>query len=72
MNDTVRIEYMTMNNESGAVFEQWTVSEYNVVNNMVHYIPRAMYLKKNKSTPHTLARVRIVSEQTNRVMDLFQ
>lgn len=67
--DTVRIEYMLIN-LSGQVIQDWTVMQGSVENNAQVYVPRALNIKRTQSTLHT-ARVRVVSEETNRVVDIF-
>ena len=69
MSDTVRIEYM-MVNEQGQVTMNWTTVQGGVENNPQVYIPRAMEVKRFSSNPSTI-RVRAISEQTNRIVDLF-
>ena len=70
MIDTVRIEYMVLNHK-GVVLCDWTLSEGSVENNPQIYTPRAMQVKRGQNcVPYTI-RVRVVSEQTNRMVDLF-
>ena len=68
--DTVRIEYMLVNGPGDAVIQNWTTMQGSVQNDAQVYVPRAMELKRNMSAVHN-ARVRVVSEQTNRIVDLF-
>jgi len=68
--DTVRIEYMLVG-FSGQVLQDWTTVQGSVENNPQVYIPRAMNLKSSQGNIHT-ARVRVVSEQTNRIVDIIQ
>ena len=70
MIDTVRIEYMLVNGPGDAVIQNWTTMQGSVQNDPQIYVPRAMQMKRTMSVTHT-ARVRVVSEQTNRVVDLF-
>ena len=68
--DTVRIEYMLVNGPGDAVIQNWTTMQGSVQNDAQVYVPRAMELKRNMGSVHN-ARVRVVSEQTNRIVDLF-
>jgi hypothetical protein len=68
--DTVRIEYMLVG-MSGQVIQDWTTVQGSVENNAQVYIPRAMNLKLSQGNIHN-ARVRVVSEQTNRIVDIIQ
>jgi hypothetical protein len=70
---TVRIEYMTCN-RNGSVLTNWCTTEGSVQNDAQVYIPRAYAVAARFS--HTmngvLARVRIIDEQTNRIVDILQ
>ena len=68
---TVRIEYMTCNRQ-GTVLTNWMTTEGSVQNDAQVYIPRAYAVAARFSQPMTglLARVRIVDEQTNRIVDM--
>jgi hypothetical protein len=68
--DTVRIEYMLTNSDD-AVIINWTTVQGSVENNPQVYIPRALQTKRNMSTHVCPARVRVVSEQSNRIVDIF-
>lgn len=67
--DTVRIEYMLVGS-NGAVIQNWTTMQGSVQNDPQIYVPRAMELRRTMSVNYA-ARVRVVSEQTNRIVDLF-
>jgi hypothetical protein len=67
--DTVRIEYMLLG-VSGNVIQDWMITQGSIENNAQVYVPRAMSVKNNQSRMH-IARVRVVNEQTNRIVDLF-
>jgi hypothetical protein len=67
--DTVRIEYMILNGPS--VIQNWTNAEGSVQNDAQIYAPRAFQLKNRFSGESRQARVRIVSEQSNRVVDII-
>jgi hypothetical protein len=67
--DTVRIEYMILNGSS--VIQNWTNAEGSVQNDAQIYAPRALQLKNRFSRESRQARVRIVSEQSNRVVDIM-
>jgi hypothetical protein len=67
--DTVRIEMMLVG-LSGQVIQNWTTSQGSIENNAQVYVPRALNLKQTQSQIHTV-RVRVVSEQTNRIVDMF-
>jgi hypothetical protein len=68
---TVRIEYMIVNN-FGSVLTNWTTCEGSVQNDAQIYIPRAYAAAKRFSQPSNglLGRVRIVDEQTSRIVDM--
>ena len=68
--DTVRIEYMLINSD-GAVINNWTIVQGSVENNPQIYVQRALHIKKNMSTHMCPARVRVVSEQSNRIVDMM-
>ena len=67
--DTVRIEYMILNGSS--VIQNWTNAEGSVQNDAQVYAPRAINLQNRYSNENRQARVRIVSEQSNRVVDIM-
>lgn len=67
--DTVRIEYMLMNGSS--VVQNWTNAEGSVQNDAQIYVPRAINLQNRYSNDKRQARVRVVSEQSNRVVDII-
>ena len=68
--DTVRIEMMLVG-LSGQVLQNWTTMQGSVENNAQVYVPRALSLKQTQSQIH-IVRVRVVSEQTNRIVDIIQ
>ncbi len=70
--DTVRIEYMLLG-LSGQVVQDWTTVQGSVENNPQVYAPRAMNVQRSQSQGINIrsARVRVVSEQTNQLVDLF-
>jgi hypothetical protein len=68
---TVRIEYMIVN-VVGSVINNWTTCEGSVQNDPQVYIPRA-YAAATRFSPGMnghKARVRIVDEQTSRIVDM--
>lgn len=67
--DTVRIEYMLVNT-GGVVVQNWTTSQGSVENNPQVYLPRAVSLQ-DAHTGTYYTRVRVVSEQTNRIVDIL-
>jgi hypothetical protein len=67
--DTVRIEYMLLG-VSGNVIQDWMTTQGSIENNAQVYVPRALSVKDAQSQMH-IARVRVVNEQTNRIVDLF-
>jgi len=68
--NTVRIEYQTVNHK-GVVLHDWVLSEGSVDNNPQIYTPRAYQIKRAQNcTPYTI-RVRVVSEQTNQLVDML-
>jgi len=68
---TVRIEFMVVN-VIGSVLQNWTPTEGSVQNDPQVYIPRAYQAATRFSQGMTgqKARVRIVDEQTNRIVDM--
>ena len=68
---TVRIEYMIVN-RNGSVLTNWCVTEGSVQNDAQVYIPRAWTVAERFTQRSTglLGRVRIVDEQTNRIVDM--
>ena len=70
---TVRIEYMIVN-VIGSVINNWATCEGSVQNDAQIYVPRGYAAKSRFSQPMTglVARVRIVDEQTNRIVDIIQ
>jgi hypothetical protein len=66
---TVRIEFMCVNNQ-GSVIQNWTTASGSVQNDPQIYVPRAYEVKRNMSITST-ARVRVVDEQTNRIVDMI-
>ena len=69
---TVRIEYMIVNS-LGSVISNWCISESSVLNDPQVYVPRGYAAKSRFSQPNgsMLARVRIVDEQTSRIVDII-
>jgi hypothetical protein len=67
--DTVRIEFMLVNT-GGVVIQNWTTAQSSVENNPQVYLPRAVHLQDSHIGTN-YARVRVVSEQTNRIVDLL-
>lgn len=70
---TVRIEFMQCNS-LGSVLTNWSVSEGSVQNDPQVYVPRGYAAKSRYSQPMSglVARVRIVDEQTSRIVDIIQ
>jgi hypothetical protein len=70
--DTVRIEYMIIG-LSGQVVQDWTVIQGSIENSAQVYVPRALNVQRSQSHNHNTrtARVRVVSEQTNRIVDMI-
>jgi len=68
---TVRIEYMVVN-RNGSVLTNWCTTEGSVQNDAQVYIPRAYAVAERFSQPMTglLARVRVIDEQTSRIVDM--
>jgi len=71
MDTTVRIEYMLVSDSGDAVVQNWTTIHGSVINNPNDYVPRALSVKKGMGMFHT-ARVRVVGEQSNRIVDIIQ
>jgi hypothetical protein len=70
MMDTVAIEYMLINPQ-GSVIMNWTKVQGSIQNDPQIYVPRALNTKMGMNTPSCPARVRVVSEQTGRIVDMF-
>ena len=72
---TVRLEFMIVNGQ-GNIIQNWMTAEGSVMNDPQTYIPKAYYIKNRHSDSniHTqkIARVRVIDEQTNRIVDLIQ
>ena len=70
---TVRIEYMIVNH-IGSVITNWCTCEGSVQNDPQVYVPRGYAAKSRHSQPMSglLARVRVVDEQTSRIVDIIQ
>ena len=69
--DTVRIEYMLVNDQ-GTVISNWTVMEGSIQNDAQVYVQRAHQVLNRVGQGNWKPRVRVVSEQTNRIVDLIQ
>ena len=69
---TVRIEYMTVN-VVGSVINNWTTCEGSVQNDAQIYVPRGYAARMRYSQPNSglVARIRIVDEQTSRIVDMI-
>ena len=68
---TVRLECM-IQSPKGQVLQNWTTQEGSIINDPQIYTPRAYQIKRRQNaTPYTI-RVRVVDEQTNRIVDLIQ
>jgi hypothetical protein len=68
---TVRIEYMIVD-LAGFVVNNWSTCEGSIQNDPQIYVPRGYAAKSRFSRPNRAARVRIVDEQTNRIVDILQ
>ena len=69
--DTVRIEYMMLNADNSIIMN-WTPYAGSVQNDPQIYMQRAYQAKRPQNcSPYTI-RVRVVSEQTNRIVDIIQ
>ena len=68
---TVRIEYMIVN-VIGSVLTNWTTCEGSVQNDPQIYVPRAYnaVMRYSQGMTGQKARVRIVDEQTSRIVDM--
>ena len=67
--DTVRIEYMIVGSK-GAVIQNWTTVQGSIQNDPQIYLPRAVGVQ-DTHTGTNYARVRVVNEQTNRIVDIL-
>ena len=66
----VRIEMMMLG-LSGQVVMDWTVCQGSIINNSQEITQRMMQVKRaQNATPYTV-RVRAVSEQTGRIVDMI-
>jgi len=68
---TVRIEYMLVD-LAGSVITNWSTCEGSVQNDPQIYVPRGYAAKSRFSRPNRTTRVRIVDEQTSRIVDIIQ
>jgi DNA polymerase III alpha subunit (gram-positive type) len=69
--DTVRIEYMLISADNGVVMN-WTTHAGSVQNDPQVYVSRAYSMLNAFSNNRDRVRVRVVSEQTNRIVDIIQ
>jgi hypothetical protein len=67
--DTVRIEYMIMSSDGRYVISNWQALETNVMNDPQVYVPRGYQILQRYSDVSERVRVRVVSEQTNQLVD---
>ena len=68
---TVRIEYMLVN-EYGSVLSNWSTCEGSVQNDPQVYVPRMFSVKyRYESGIGQKTRVRVVDEQTSRIVDMM-
>jgi hypothetical protein len=67
---TVRIEYMIVD-LAGSVVSNWSTCEGSVQNDPQTYVPRGYAAKSRFSRPNRAARVRVVDEQTGRIVDMI-
>ena len=68
--DTVRIEYMIVT-ENGSVIQNWMTCEGSIQNDAQIYFPRACNAQYRLGTSGHKTRVRVVNEQTNRIVDMI-
>jgi len=68
---TVRIEFMIVD-LAGSVVSNWSTCEGSLHNDPQTYVPRGYAAKSRFSRPNRAARVRIVDEQTSRIVDIIQ
>jgi hypothetical protein len=69
--DTVRVEYMLVN-EQGLVLTGWATAEGGLFNDPQTYVYRAHQVRDRYTQGMSKARVRVVSEQTGRIVDIIQ
>ena len=69
--DTVRIEYMLVNDQ-GVVLTGWATAEGGLFNDPQTYVYRANKVLDRYTQGLSKARVRVVSEQSNRIVDIVQ
>jgi hypothetical protein len=67
--DTVRIEYMMMSSDGRYVISNWQTLETNIMNDPQVYVPRGYQILQRYSDISERVRVRVVSEQTNQLVD---
>jgi hypothetical protein len=74
--DTVRIEIMIMDMKAHIVSSAWIKKDVNLPNDPFYYLPMmSKYLMNMKSmypNDYMLPRIRVVNEQTNRIVDMMQ
>lgn len=72
---TVRIEYMIFNTEHMVIESPWQIAS-SCSNDPSVYLPMVYRLRyeklRNYSTMKQVVRIRVVSEQTERIMDMIQ
>ncbi len=69
--DTVRIEYMIVSEDGAWVISNWQALETNVMNDPQIYIPRGNQILQRFNNGSGKPRVRVVSEQSNRIVDII-
>jgi hypothetical protein len=67
---TVRIEYMIVD-LAGYVVSNWSACEGSLHNDPQTYVPRGYSAKTRFSRPNRPARIRVVDEQTGRIVDMI-
>jgi len=67
---TVRIEYMQIN-QNGSVITNWNTCEGSIMDDPQIYFPRAYNAKIRFEALGHKTRVRVVDEQTNRIVDMI-
>jgi hypothetical protein len=67
---TVRIEYMIVTG-NGTVSQNWTTCEGSIQNDAQIYFPRAYNAKYRFESNGHKTRIRVIDEQTNRIVDML-
>jgi hypothetical protein len=67
---TVRIEYMQIS-PNGSVITNWATCQGSIQNDAQIYFPRAYNAKYTFESSGHKTRIRVIDEQTNRIVDMI-